>query len=94
MSGDRNLRPPENDDGRPPPGRSAHAEQVVATTSSTPVTIKTSSHFDSNCAPRQCRRNTVGRYALGFADGFQRGRVDALRVAMNSPDAYELVADD
>jgi hypothetical protein len=53
------LGPPENDDGRPPPGRPAHAEQVVATTNSTPATIKTGScRLDSSGVPRQCRPET------------------------------------
>jgi hypothetical protein len=50
------MMPPGDDDGRPPPGEPAHAEQVVATTTSTPATIKTSrAVFDSKPdAPRQC----------------------------------------
>ena len=56
------MIPPENDDGRPPPGEPPHAEQVVATTNSTPATIKTSScRFDSMPgARRQCRFDAQG----------------------------------
>ena len=57
------------------------------------------------CEPSRqcCRRNTVGRYALGFKDGFLRGRVDALRkvddldalaVLARLVDEYELAAGD
>ena len=46
------MRPPGNDGGRPPPGRSADAEHVVATTS-TPVTSKTGGCCDSNGAWRR-----------------------------------------
>jgi hypothetical protein len=44
---------PENDDGRPPPGRSADAEQVVATTNSQPALTKNqAAASDSNGAGR------------------------------------------
>lgn len=98
----------EDDDGRPPPGRPPHVAQVVATTEhSTPAPIKTSRCVDSICAPRQCRRNTVGRREDAWREGFGYGFRDALRLAqreINDLDAllvltrlageYELAAGD
>ena len=66
---------PGNDDGRPPPGRSADAEHVVATTS-TPVTSKTGRCCDSNGAWRR-RREASRRLPLlhdGAADPWRPWR--------------------
>ena len=72
---------PEDDDGRPPPGRSAHAEPAVTQPLSTSARIRTEGHIDSNCVPRQCRRNIVGRHADAWREGFAYGFRDALRLA-------------
>jgi hypothetical protein len=83
---DRDFRPPKkvSRPGTPLPAGD--------TTTSTPARIKTSScHLDCRSAQRQCRRNSVGRYTLGFEDGFLRGRVDALRCAMREIDDLDVL---
>ncbi len=73
MRGDR----PEDDDGRPPPGRSAHAEQRVTTPK--PATIK-SQQTKPNAGGRYRRRAPLGLHAMGFYEGFDAGAASALRL--------------
>jgi hypothetical protein len=82
---DRGVGPPGpgDDDARPKPG---HAEQVVATTNSTPATIKASGHLHAKPAGRQCCHNTVGRHADAWREGFGYGFRDALRLAAREID--------
>jgi hypothetical protein len=71
------LDPPENDDGRPPPGRSGHAEPTRH--QSTRITCQSSA-----CAFGERR---IGRHADAWREGFAYGfRDDALRLAQREVD--------
>ena len=91
----------------PPGGRDGEgrASPGPATVEQEP-TASSAPHSHNNRAHRQCRHNTVGRYADVWRDGYGTGFRDALRLAqreINDPavwvlldriaDHYELAGD-
>ncbi len=70
----RDSGPPGNDEGRPTP-ETAHT-----------LNKQHDNKIHLSADPRQCRGNTVGRYADAWQEGFRRGAIDALRLTARRVD--------
>ena len=65
--------PPDERGGAPTPESASHHLRRQS--------LIEDQHPQRNAPTRQCRGNTVGRYASGWRAGFSAGAIDALRLA-------------
>ena len=77
---------------REPPGSGRPGATASTGPFQKPGITKPTNQVQPIAVGRQCRRNTVGRHAQFWRDGFLRGRVDALRVAMRHVDDLDTLA--